>query len=263
MAAPSPAQERERERYALEGMSRGDQLRAWSALSLEEKREHLKRIRLFRRAIYELSVYQGMSINEIAAKYNVSHTYINFQLSRHVAKLAKKHEFNIPAERLDQYHRLKMLMEATYKRALDGDDFAVKSYVALAARFAKVIGLDAPTKFQHEVNKKTSISVTHTVDIEDLERRIALVKERKKLLAMKNGVAAPISDQDLQEKTPVLNQSFKNSDFGADIGHIGDPDDVIDIEAIKPPEQFNYGGPTKLKGPPDPGFIPTVEDPDA
>ncbi|MFI5222726.1 MAG: hypothetical protein ACHQX3_00535 [Nitrospirales bacterium] len=245
-------QEEVRDNWVANGQR--DKLAAWHELPLEKKREHLAKVRKFRLKIYEENTFQGVTIRELAERYKVSHTYISQQLMKHAAKLAKKRDYDIPAERIDQYNKLKMLMDSCYTRALEGDDFAIKSYVTLAARFAKVIGLDAPTKFQHEVNKKVQHSHTHTIDIEDIEKRLALVKARQKQLAERSGLAAPILVDETIEKDPVSAESSKSGSESGSIGYLDDDENVLNGELVEAPERFLPEEPGTIRP------VPEVED---
>lgn len=233
-------QTEQREQFVLNGMnSGGKKLRAWNELTLEEQRTHRQQVRRFRTMLYQEHVFEGLGVRELAEKYKISRTYVITHIQRHTSMLAKKKELDIPAERMDQYQKLKMLMDATYDRALKGDDFAIKSYVSLSARFAKVIGLDAPTRFHHQVDKKTTHVVEHTVDIEDLERRIALVKERKALLAANKALAAPISEHDSDREDPVFKESCREDQMEVALSPISGTEDSIDASfSVVVPEQF-------------------------
>lgn len=218
------------EAHWLANASGRENLKKWESLSIAEKRVELARRRKMRAEMYQLHIHEGITLQELADRYNTNKTAVSLSISKHANMLAKKRDYDIPAERRQQYDQLKALMENTFKRGLEGDDFAIKSYVSLAARFAKVIGLDAPTRFQHEVNKKVSHTHTHTVDLDDLEKRIQIVRARQKQLGMKQGYAAPISPTNPEEKDPVLNQSSKFVGKPVDIGPQNPALDVIDIE---------------------------------
>lgn len=207
-----------------------ENLKKWHSLSIEEKRTQLAYRRKMRADIYQQHIHEGITLQELADKYNTNKTAISLHIAKHANKLAKKRDYDIPAERRQQYDQLKALMETTFKRGLEGDDFAIKSYVSLAARFAKVIGLDAPTRFQHEVNKKVSHTHTHTVDLDDLAKRIEIIRARQKMLEARNNVATPFSGQEPEEKTPVLSQSSGNSNFAGLSDPNNDSENVIDLK---------------------------------
>lgn len=186
-----------------------ENLTDWHALPLEERRVRIAERRKLREHLYNEHVFNGITLQELADKHNTNKTFVTLQIAKHADKLAKKRDYNIPAERMQQYHQLKTLMEGCFTRGIKGDDFAIRSYVSLAARFAKVIGLDAPTRFQHEVNKKSTVVHEHTVDLDDLQSRIDILRARQKQLAANQAIAAPISAKETDEVVPVSNENYK------------------------------------------------------
>src|SRR5688572_29192952 len=124
----------DRDTALLNNLTGSEKLKAWQDLPLEEKRAQLARRRKERIEMYDLHIFEGLTVQEIAERYNTNKTVVNMQIAKRANWLAKRRDYDIPAERMQQYHQLKELMASCYKRSLEGNDFAIKSYVSLASR---------------------------------------------------------------------------------------------------------------------------------
>ena len=89
---------------------------------------------------------QGLSVRAIADVLNVSHTAVEKMLQRTISELHRSELGDADSARLLELERLDVLQASLWQGIMEGNVPAVAQVIAISARRAKLLGLDAPIK---------------------------------------------------------------------------------------------------------------------
>lgn len=125
-------------------------------------------------AIWDGYVLQGKTLMELAGEFDLSHQRISQVLAKIRESLPERDRQAVVDLRIDQ---IGAIVKGVLPLARTGDRDAVASYVKLADREAKYLGLDAATKVEASI------------------QRTQLDPDVEALLAAHEGSAGPQSDE--------------------------------------------------------------------
>lgn len=101
-------------------------------------------------AIWDGYVLQGKTLMQLAAEFDLSHQRISQVLAKIRESLPERDRQSVVDLRIDQ---IGAIVKGVLPMAQAGDKDAVASYVKLADREAKYLGLDAATKVEASIQR--------------------------------------------------------------------------------------------------------------
>lgn len=101
-------------------------------------------------AIWDGYVLQGKTLMQLAEEFDLSHQRISQVLAKIRESLPERDRQAVVDLRIDQ---IGAIVKGVLPLAQAGDKDAVASYVKLADREAKYLGLDAPTKMEASIQR--------------------------------------------------------------------------------------------------------------
>lgn len=204
----------------------------WQALSLEEKREAKRAKQRLAIKIWGMYVTDGKSMTQIANELELHPARVSMLIdfaARRITKLEHPETYVI---KLKEVQRLQALIDGVWKKVLPGlEDSgkelgedqreAIKTYNELTKRLDKLMGLNAPVKMAHQIQR---IEAPRASPETQVERLIPLIER-----LMSRGMATPeeIAFYQAKKLTPVSNGNQKQLVQGGAIGG-----EIIDAEVV-------------------------------
>lgn len=206
----------------------------WHSLTLDEKRQRQIEKRATAIKCWEMYVRDGLSMNQIATKLDLHPAKVSHLIDFAARRVNMTEAVETYTIKLKEIQRLDTLIDSVWKKILPGledsekeltedDRENLKAYNELTKRKDKLIGLNAPVKMAHQIQRIDAPKTTPDLQ----EGRLLILIER----LMERGRATPeeIAFYQAKKTTPV---SVENQRLLSQGGAIGSP--IIDAVLVKP-----------------------------
>ena len=205
-------------------------LRKWQSMSPEEREAHSEIVENRRHEAFRLHC-QGHSYSEIGRRLDVTTAQARHDVLKAADQVSEEELQDMARQRAIEFGRIETLIEQVLPNAATDKDM-MRAAAFLMTRKSKLLGLDAPTKFQHQVQH---VRPKREVPREEIDKKLVELFDRlekraknidPRLRARVEQIrAAQTTVIDVTPVTPGSQGTGPEGERGGAIDAVGDPTD--------------------------------------